>query len=139
MPGGIWDQWRDDISHATTAAPGHPYPFRQLFAQDFYALSPYSVADGSWLAYQFHDAAHDVGAVLVYRRGGTPTATYQTQAMGGVAPTTTYCFSSWDGQGGAAVDPPTVAGSALAANGASVVVPAMPGAGVFTYAPCSAV
>ena len=48
----------------------------------------------------------------------------------------TYCFSSWDGKGGAVVSPAKVSGAVLAASGASVVVPAMPGAGIYTYAPC---
>ena len=136
MPGGVWAQWRDEISRTTSAAPGHPYPFRLLFSQDFYALSPYAVTNGTWLAYQFHDPVHDLGVVLAYRRTGTSRATYQTQPLGGVTATKTYCFSSWDGKGGAAIDPPRVLGSVLAASGASVVVPAMPGAGVFTYALC---
>ena len=131
-----WAQWRTDITHATAPAPGHPYAFRLLYGQDFYSLSTYTVAAGTWLAFQFHDPQYDIGAVLVYRRAGTPTAAYTTRPLGGLVPGHTYCFSSWDGPGGAAVTPARVAGSTLTASGAAVVVPAMPGAGVFTYVAC---
>jgi len=132
-----WAQWRGQIQKVNTAAPGHPYPFRLLFSEDFYPLSPYSAADGTFIAYQFHDSSHNVGVVLVYRRGGTATANFKTQILGGLQPGTTYCFSSWDGAGGASVATPSVAGGTLMENGLSVSIPAMPGAGVFTYAPCS--
>jgi hypothetical protein len=77
----------------TSAAPGHPYAFRLLFSQDFYALSPYSsTKNGTWLAHQFHDPKYDVGAVLVYRRQGTQTAEYRTGPLGGLTSSQAHYF-----------------------------------------------
>ncbi len=137
-PGGYWDQWRKDILLVTSAAPGHPYPVRLLFSQDFYALSSYSVEDGTWLALQFHDPLHGVGVVLVYRRIQTTTSRFQTMPLGGLETNRSYCFTSWDSdsQGGAVIAPTIVVGLDLMTHGASVWVPTAPGAGVFTYAAC---
>ncbi len=41
---------------------------RDLFWGDYYPLTPYSVADNAWCAYQFHKPEERRGMVLVFRR-----------------------------------------------------------------------
>ena len=68
---------------------------RPLLNQDWYALTPYSLAPSAWLATQFHSPAEQKGMVLVFRReaaaepvlhvslhGLTPQAQYERLLAG---------------------------------------------------------
>jgi alpha-galactosidase len=43
-------------------------PIRDLFIKDFYPLTPYSVQDSEWIAWQYHDPATGRGLLQAFRR-----------------------------------------------------------------------
>lgn len=45
---------------------------RNLFYGDYYPLTPYSTESDVWIAYQYHDEAHNKGMALAFRRANCP-------------------------------------------------------------------
>lgn len=62
---------------------------RHFFFGDFYPLTPHSVADDVWIAYQFHREDLRAGMVLAFRRHQCPTATMRLK-LRGLSPTARY-------------------------------------------------
>lgn len=74
-----------DGKERTGYVPSEPFPWnraqrltteflriRDYFQGDFYPLTPYSVKDNTWMAYQLHNADEDCGVILAFRRGKNP-------------------------------------------------------------------
>jgi len=55
---------------------------RRLFFGDFYPLTPHSVTDDIWIAYQFHREDLRQGMVLAFRRHRCPTSTMSLKLKG---------------------------------------------------------
>lgn len=80
-PGADYDTYRRFLPPETPWRPNQPFPMqrakalvaefrrvRSFFYGDFYLLTPYSTADDTWMAYQFHLSDKNAGIVLVFRR-----------------------------------------------------------------------
>jgi alpha-galactosidase len=84
-----WNPYQPDVQPAWNITPseglGKPFPFdrasrladefrriRHFFLGDFYPLTPYSVADDTWMAYQFNRDDLHQGIVLAFRRPKCP-------------------------------------------------------------------
>ncbi len=55
---------------------------RHFFFGDFYPLTPYSIADNTWMAYQFHREDLHQGMILVFRRPESPSQTLKLKPKG---------------------------------------------------------
>ncbi len=62
---------------------------RHLFFGDFYPLTPHSITDDTWMAYQFHREDLRQGMVLAFRRHKCPIATIWLKFRG-LSPTARY-------------------------------------------------
>ena len=60
-----------------------------LANQDWYALTPYSLAPSAWLATQFHSPEEQKGMVLVFRREEAAKAVLQV-SLHGLTPQAQY-------------------------------------------------
>lgn len=84
-----WNPYQPDLQPAWNITPpgelGKPFPserarqladefkrIRHFFFGDFYPLTPYSVADDTWIAYQFNRDDLRQGIVLAFRRHKCP-------------------------------------------------------------------
>lgn len=85
-PGADYDVYRRFLPAETPWQPNQPFPmqraksltaeFRRVrgyFYGDFYLLTPYSTAEDTWMAYQFHLPDKNAGIVLAFRRERCPT------------------------------------------------------------------
>ncbi|MGA2065762.1 MAG: alpha-galactosidase [Thermoguttaceae bacterium] len=103
---------------------------RQLqpyFLGDYYPLTPYSVADGDWLAMQFNRPELSDGLVLVYRRPACREDSLRLK-LHGLEPAARYEVRSFDATTG------TVAsGKDLLEQGLPVSLAAKPAAAVIRY------
>ncbi len=70
---------------------------RPLLNQDWYALTPYSLAPSAWLATQFHSPAEQKGMVLVFRREAAAEPVLHV-SLHGLTPQAQYDVS-WQGAG----------------------------------------
>lgn len=82
--------------------PNAPFPYkearelaaefkkvRHLFFADYHPLSPYSTASDVWMAYQYHDQAHNEGMALAFRRAQCPQNSI-TLHLKDIIPSTRY-------------------------------------------------
>lgn len=100
---------------------------RQLFQGDFYPLSPYSIQQTAWLAFQFDRPDLGQGVVQVFRRNQCPDESFHA-TLHGLDPASRYVLSDWD-----ATQTRTVTGRELFEKGLSVRLPSKPGAAVIQY------
>ena len=129
-----------DGKERTGFMPTEPFPWevaerltdefhrvRHFFYKDFYPLTPYSVSNDSWLAYQFHDPECNAGMVLAFRREDNPSRT-QTVSLWGLTPTFCYDVKYED------LDRSQVKTGAELAVGLEIRIPTVRGSQLITYA-----
>jgi alpha-galactosidase len=102
------------------------YKTRELFYGDYYPLTPYSVKQNVWLAYQFHREDLGRGVVFAFRRPECEDSGLMVQ-LGGLSPDTLYQVENVDTKQKA-----MYSGSKLAA-GLKVQSQTKPEAVVFLY------
>ncbi|MBN1443354.1 MAG: GH36 C-terminal domain-containing protein, partial [Planctomycetes bacterium] len=98
------------------------------FRGDFYPLTPYSLDEESWIAWQFHLPARDEGVVQAFRRQGSD-APARTFGLGGLDPEANYRITDLDAETSA-----TLSGRELIEHGLTVKISSRPGAAVVHYA-----
>lgn len=84
--------FRDGAKDYPSHIPGVLAEFkriRHLFYGDFYPLTPYSVANDTWLAYQFHQPKLNQGMILAFRRPHCESHS-RTVKLWGLSPHATY-------------------------------------------------
>jgi alpha-galactosidase len=94
---------------------------------DYYPLTPYSVGEDAWLAWQFHDSSKGEGVVQAFRRSGSIFFGARFP-LRGLDPEARYEIQDLDAPG------TTVkTGKELAEGGLRVEIPERPGAAVLLY------
>jgi alpha-galactosidase len=105
--------------------------FRQVavnYLGDYYPLTPYSMAQRDWMAWQFDRPEEGRGVVQAFRRAQS-TQQARRLPLRGLDPRATYVVRDFD-----ALDKATEAsGSDLIKEGLSVSIRGQPGAVIFTY------
>jgi alpha-galactosidase len=97
------------------------------YLDDYYPLTPYSVDEGTWLAWQFHRGGTQEGMVQAFRRPGSIFCAAELR-LRGLDPATRYEVTNLD------VPEPTVAtGKELMEKGLRVEMTGRPGAAVVVY------
>jgi alpha-galactosidase len=110
---------------------------RSLFAQlkrigpnylgDFYPLTPYSLANDVWMAWQYHSADAGEGVVQAFRRDKCEEPT-QTFRLSGLDPAGLYEVTDLDSSA-----PAKISGKDLLEKGLTVEIKAKPSAAVISY------
>jgi alpha-galactosidase len=94
---------------------------------DFYPLTPYSIAEEDWMAWQFNRPEQGDGVVEAFRRAESEEAT-RILCLDGLDPAATYKVKDLD-----AGTTATVPGKDLMARGLSVEIKGKPGATAIMY------
>jgi len=94
---------------------------------DFYPLTPYSLAEDAWVAWQFDLPDADEGVVQAFRRAECTGDSLRLK-LRGLEPDRTYVVTDVD-----AAQPQEIRGRDLAEPGLLVTIPGQPGAAVITY------
>ena len=100
---------------------------RDLFAGDFYPLTPYSAADTVWMAWQFNRVDLGEGLLQAFRRTGSDIDTHIFR-LRGLDAQATYQVEDLDGENTA-----KISGVTLMKRGLEVRVNGRPGAAAITY------
>ncbi len=98
------------------------------FYGDFYPLTPYSLEEENWIAWQFHLPERNEGVVQVFRRSKSEETT-RVLKLGGVDPNRQYRIADLDKEKSS-----TMSGRELLKEGLTVDIQNKPGAVVFHYA-----
>ncbi len=98
------------------------------FYGDFYPLTPYSLEEENWIAWQFHHPVRNEGVVQAFRREKSDALT-RTFSLFGIDTEAQYRVTDLDAE-----TPVTFSGRELQEKGLSVKVPNQPGAVVIQYA-----
>ena len=94
---------------------------------DFYPLTPYTVAEEDWMAWQLHRPTEDDGLVQAFRRGQNETPVHMFR-LRGLDPSAQYVVENLDG--GTSL---TMTGAALMKQGLPVEIGSRPGAAMILY------
>ena len=103
---------------------------RPFFYGDFYPLTPYSIGDDVWMAYQFHREDLGQGMLLAFRRPNASDLTARLR-LRGLLPSGRYELNFED-----TGNKQTFTGEELAA-GIDVTIEQTPGSLLVTYRECS--
>ena len=90
-------------------------------------LTPFSVADDAWMAWQFHDPGQDAGAVQAFRREGSGFFGIQLR-LRGLDPRARYEVVDLDRPGSVAIS-----GRILMQEGLEISIRDRPGSAVVLY------
>jgi alpha-galactosidase len=101
-------------------------PIRHLFQGDYYPLTPYSLANNVWMAWQHDRPELGQGLVQAFRRSAS-TVTTMTFKLQGLEPAATYTVTSLDG------GTTTLTGSYLMNTGLTVYRSTAPASAIITY------
>jgi len=104
--------------------------FKQVAAcmyGDYYPLTPYSLDEGAWIAWQFHVPEEGKGAVQAFRRSKNDVAR-QTLRLRGLDPKAKYEVTSLDG-----APTQTRSGKELMEQGLTVEIEDKPGSAIYVY------
>ena len=119
------------LNAETTAAQQRAYAeCRQVAPRmlgDYYPLTPYTLANDHWIAWQFDRPDQGDGVVQAFRRGENDQP-LQTFRLRGLDRAARYTIENLDGQG-----PTTATGRELMEDGLAVVLPERPAAAVVLY------
>ena len=125
-----YDMRRKDLDYALLhALTGQWRRINHCFLGDFYPLTPYSLGEEHWIAWQFHDHGRNQGVVQAFRRQESSDAA-RTFRLGGLDPQTRYRVLDFD-----TGTPATLSGRDLLEEGLPVIIPNQPGAVVLHYTP----
>ncbi len=104
--------------------------FKQVFASlygDYYPLTPYSLDEGAWIAWQFDDPTQGKGAIQAFRRNKNGAAT-QVVCLRGLDPKAKYEVESLDG-----LPAQTLSGKELMEKGLTAEIKDKPGSAIYLY------
>ena len=123
-----WDLRRRDLDYETLRRLiGQWRSVAGYFSGDFYPLTPYSLEQDAWMAWQFDCPDRNEGVVQVFRRDGNPRPTIQLKLQG-LDVRATYTLTDLD------LESTTQAtAQELVTRGLAVAVKAQPGAAIITY------
>ncbi len=94
---------------------------------DFYPLTPYSLGEESWIAWQFHLPERNAGMLQAFRRNKSAVSA-MTFPLNGLEPESHYQLHDLD------KDAPTIiSGRELLEKGLSIDIPNQPGAALIHY------
>jgi alpha-galactosidase len=94
---------------------------------DYHPLTPYSLGDSVWMAWQFDRPERGDGVVQAFRRSGCGDSARSFQ-LRGLDPAADYLLENFDAKG-----PATTSGKELTENGLRVEIKDRPGAAVIVY------
>jgi hypothetical protein len=94
---------------------------------DYYPLTPYSLSDNIWLAWQFDRPGHGDGLVQAFRRVSCDEPA-QTFRLSGLDPRAHYQITNFDLEGTV-----EISGEELMDKGLTVEIKDKPGAAVILY------
>jgi alpha-galactosidase len=94
---------------------------------DYYPLTPYSLDNSLWIAWQFDSPGKGEGVVQAFRRAQSPYESIRVK-LGGLDPDTVYTLTSFDTAGTT-----EMTGRELLDNGISIVMIDRPGSTVIVY------
>ena len=94
---------------------------------DFYPLTPYSLADNTWMAWQFNRPESGDGMVQAFRHAGSDSESI-TLKLRGLNPKAVYTIANLDAEGTT-----EMTGQALMEHGLVVVIKNKPGSAIVTY------
>jgi alpha-galactosidase len=98
-----------------------------FFLGDYYPLTPYSLGDDAWMAWQFHVAEQDAGAVQAFRHGQALAET-GTFRLHGLDPLGEYVVKDTEANVTRLVN-----GRQLVEEGLAIAIAIRPGAALVTY------
>ena len=114
-----WDYLRKMVGQWRTVAP--------YYMGDYYPLTPDSLKNGVWMAWQFDKPDLDAGMVQAFRRENCYYEAARFK-LRGMEPKARYLVRDFDRE-----EPQTITGKELMEEGLLVVIPDEPGAAVITY------
>jgi alpha-galactosidase len=100
---------------------------RWIYKGDFYPLTPYSLSESNWMAWQFHRDDVNQGLVQAFRRSSS-TTTGMTFKLQGLTPTATYSLKNYD-----STTTTTALGSTLMNTGLYIPISSQPGSALIKY------
>ncbi|MBM3288512.1 MAG: alpha-galactosidase [Candidatus Hydrogenedentes bacterium] len=115
----FWDQARVRLDELAKV--------REFFSKDFYPLTPYSVSDDTWIAWQYHDPGKNAGIVQAFRRPNAADPAL-TVKLRGLHAANGYCVHNVDSSG-----EQILSGAHLAQNGLPIAIATTPGSALLTY------
>ncbi len=124
-----WDMRRDDLDYDRLRRAFADWKrIAPYYLGDFHPLTPYSLGEDVWMAWQFHRPDLDAGLVQVFRRRDS---IYESARLplAGLDVETTYRVTNLDAPGDAHV----LTGRELTEQGLPVVAPDRPSALLFVY------
>jgi alpha-galactosidase len=123
-----WDMRKKDLDYTT--ARKLIAQWRQVaghFLGDFYPLTPYSVADNVWMAFQFDSRNGDEGIVQAFRRAKCSQDSIRV-GLRGLDPNAVYVLSNPDVAGAT-----EQSGRELCENGLPITLKNRPGSALITF------
>lgn len=114
------DKWKQAYLECKEIAP-------MMLNGDFYPMTPYSLSNNVWMAWQFDRPETGEGCVQVFRRGNCEDST-KVFKLSGLNPSWNYTVTDIDTKA-----PVKVSGKELMQKGLTVEVNNKPGAVIFTY------
>ncbi|MHB1038489.1 MAG: NPCBM/NEW2 domain-containing protein [Pirellulales bacterium] len=100
---------------------------RPYYFGDYYPLTPYSLGEENWIAWQFHRPGEEDGLIEAFRRPKNEEST-RTLRLAGLDLAAQYEVTDLDVQ-----KPQRMSGRELLERGLPVTIPAKPGAAVILY------
>ena len=119
-PPSVLRHWQQAYAECKKVAPIMLYG-------DYYPLTPYSLTNSVWMAWQFDRPEQGDGVVQAFRRGNCdePTRTFQ---LNGLDPSAHYKITNFDVKGSF-----KLSGRELMEHGLTVEIKDKPGAAIITY------
>jgi alpha-galactosidase len=123
-----WDLRRKDLDYTLARRLVHQWEeIAPNYFGDFYPLTPYSLQNDSWMAWQFDRPEAGEGMIQVFRRRDSSEKS-QLLKLQGLAPGAVYTVSDIDSKA-----THVLRGRQLMEQGLSIHIPQRPGAVVMTY------
>ncbi len=123
-----FDMRRQDLDYALVRRMlGQWRQFAPCFLGDYYPLTPYSVDNTAWIAWQFDCPEKGRGMVQAFRRGSSPYESIRSQLQG-LDEKAVYTVTNLDS--GPARE---LSGRELSERGISIAIQEQPGAAVVVY------
>jgi alpha-galactosidase len=125
---GCWDLRQPDLDYTLLRTLMAQWrQLASLFLADYYPLTPYSLKNDTWMAWQFDDPEQGRGLIQAFRRDQSPTDSL-TIRLHGLDPESRYLLTDLDTN-----HQDRYSGAELMKNGFTVHLPQKPGASLMTY------